>query len=767
VLEDRTVPTVWAFPDSYSVVHDHVLNAASVLTNDMNTNPDPLTAVLTSGPSHGSLTFNSDGTFRFTPEAGYVGADYLAYKAISDGEFCTTSVTINITNTTPTAMGQSLSVGHDQVLNINLLANANDADGDTLQANIVSPPTHGVTEISSDGTYNYYSDAGWTGSDSFTFNVTDGIATSSTATINLSVGNTAPTASSANFSVEHDQVVTGIDLNQYVADAEGDQLTISIVSGPSHGQLTQNEDGTYIYTPTSSYVGLDQFSFKANDGLADSSTGYVYFNVTQYAPTSNNTYSLLHDHTLPNINFAQNDMDAMLDPTAVTIVSGPSHGTLVHNADGTYNYTPDAHYYGSDSVTIVANGGSNVVVTFNIIDHAPVAKDTSVPLEAYNGVYTDIAFLANVTEADNTAVTFDIVSAPQHGSLSYNSSTGLYDYTATTGYLGRDSFSVRYYDGAQYSQTVNTDILVYDDTTNFGTDSYVQGFPDMPTADTRFNGAPSPMGIRQGDLNDCWFVAAAAGLANAVPGSLQNAAGENSTPIIFDVGVSGAGETYRVTFPGRSTVTFDYVPGRTYTDPNKANRQMSFSSNPGNGDWAAILEQAWAYRQGTGDDAGWPSWIKEVLDRGTMPSVAIRGLTGNSARERSFRWSDDATTANMLRTTLGDHDIIVANTIPTRGRGHGLAEATQADGSRRQVAHSYTVLEFDTAAHRNEVHLRNPWGFNQPYSFTYDEQTINGRRVTHWYPALGGGVGRANGAADFWLPLADFTNWFSTMSYEY
>src|SRR5437016_6265068 len=87
VLEDRTVPTVWAMPDSYSVVHDHVLNAASVLANDFNDNTDPLTAVLTSGPSHGAVNFNSNGTFQLTPDVGYVGAIYLGYQAWCNGQY--------------------------------------------------------------------------------------------------------------------------------------------------------------------------------------------------------------------------------------------------------------------------------------------------------------------------------------------------------------------------------------------------------------------------------------------------------------------------------------------------------------------------------------------------------------------------------------------------------------------------------------------------------------------------------------------------------
>ena len=109
-----------------------------------------------------------------------------------------------------------------------------------------------------------------------------------------------------------------------------------------------------------------------------------------------------------------------------------------------------------------------------------------IPIEAYNGVYQSMAFLADATDSNGDPLTVNILTQPQHGSLVYNVTTGLYDYTATAGYLGRDGFSLRYYDGAEYSQTVTADILVDNATTNFATDSYVSGWSGLDETDTRF-----------------------------------------------------------------------------------------------------------------------------------------------------------------------------------------------------------------------------------------------------------------------------------------
>jgi hypothetical protein len=662
----------------------------------------------------------------------------------------------------PVAQNDTLSVVHDQMGSVNLSSDVSDPNGYPLTLNIVQGPSHGALAFDSDtGLYDYIPGVHFVGNDSFTFSANNGVVNSNIATVALSVINTAPTATGGSLTVEEGQVLPDIDLNQYVTDAEGDPLTISIMVPPSHGTLTQNNDGTYILASNSGFVGTDSFQIKANDGVADSNIATISINVAPYAPTSNNAYSLLHDQTLPEINFALNDSDAGGNPAYIDIVSGPANGTLSRNLDGTFNLAPDAHSYGNDSITIVAdipnvNGPwQPMTIGINVTDNAPVAVDTYIPIEAYQGVYSDIAFLADVTDADGDPLSFDIVSGPEHGSLVLNSSTALYDYTATAGYLGRDSIAVRYYDGAEYSQIVDIDILVYDDSTNFANASYLQGFGDLTGA--AFNGLPSPTGIHQGNLDDCWFVAAEAGLANGVPASFQAGLGAYGTPIIADRGpVAGGAENYLVTFPGQTPVSINYTPGQTYTDPTDATNQMSFSTNVGNGDWSAILEQAYAGLMAP-SSATWPEAIKQFLDRPSVGAVAIRALTGNEAHERSFRLSWNSTTASLL-SRLDNGFIITASAQYPKGsnNNHGLVEG----------GHCYTVLNYNSTTQM--VHLRNPWGYNKPWSeWERTPYALKGWAAIR-HPALGTPIPGTNlGSADFWLPLADFCSWFSGMDYEY
>ena len=70
--------------DSYAANQDKPLSGTSVLANDSDVDGDSLTAVLATGPTHGSLTLNTDGTFTYTPYSGYSGSDSFTYRA-SDG----------------------------------------------------------------------------------------------------------------------------------------------------------------------------------------------------------------------------------------------------------------------------------------------------------------------------------------------------------------------------------------------------------------------------------------------------------------------------------------------------------------------------------------------------------------------------------------------------------------------------------------------------------------------------------------------------------
>ncbi|WP_167736206.1 Ig-like domain-containing protein [Nocardioides sp. 503] len=389
-----------AVGDAYSVAEDSVLTvtaANKVTLNDTDAESSALTAVLVSGPSHGTLTLNADGTFTYTPQAGYDGADSFTYRAddgSSSSNVATVSLTVTEVDDAPVAVGDSFIVAEGGTATTltggatSVLTNDTDPEGDVLTAVLVTGPTNGTLMLNANGTFGYTHDGSETTSDSFTYLASDETSSSNTVTVSVTVTpvNDAPVAVGDVYSVAEDSVLTVTAANKVTlndTDAESSALTAVLVSGPSHGTLTLNADGTFTYTPQGGYDGADSFTYRADDGSDGSNVVTVTLTVTGVndAPVAvGDAYSVAEDSVL-TVTAADkvtlNDTDADGDALTTTVASAPVHGTLSLNPDGTFVYTPAADFHGTDSFTYVANDGQDdsvpgtVTITVADLDDAP------------------------------------------------------------------------------------------------------------------------------------------------------------------------------------------------------------------------------------------------------------------------------------------------------------------------------------------------------------------------------------------------------------
>ena len=256
----------------------------------MDVDGDTLTATLVSLPSNGSVTLNGDGSFDYTPNADFFGADSFTYT-VSDGSDASSETTVVITvepiADPPLAADDAYSVDEDTVLTVTdttgVLVNDSDADGDTLTASLVSDVAHGTLNLSSDGSFTYTPDADFHGTDTFTYLANDGSEDSQTATVTLTVTpvNDAPTAVDDTYGVDVDgtlsvNVEAGVLAND--ADVDGDTLTVALASDVTNGTLSLAADGSFTYTPTVGFHGTDSFSYTVSDG--DLVSGPADVNIT-------------------------------------------------------------------------------------------------------------------------------------------------------------------------------------------------------------------------------------------------------------------------------------------------------------------------------------------------------------------------------------------------------------------------------------------------------------------------------------------------------
>jgi hypothetical protein len=178
--------------DSYTTNEDTQLSvvAPGVLGNDTDADGDSLTAILVSGPSNGSLTFNALGSFTYDPAANFNGSDSFTYKAndtIDDSDVATVTINVSSVNDVPVAANDSATTDQDVAVTIDVLANDTDLDEDDLSTDSVTQGANGLVVINADDTVTYTPDRDFNGNDSFTYTVSDGNGGTGTATVTITV----------------------------------------------------------------------------------------------------------------------------------------------------------------------------------------------------------------------------------------------------------------------------------------------------------------------------------------------------------------------------------------------------------------------------------------------------------------------------------------------------------------------------------------------------------------------------------------------------
>ena len=176
-------------------------------------------------------------------------------------------------NRPPVATDDSYSVlpinGQLNVSAPGVLTNDTDADGDQIQAQLVSGAAHGTVLLSSDGRFIYMWAGSFRGTDSFTYRVYDGTDTSNTATVSiLVIPNRPPIAIADSYTVAQGQTLIvappGVLMNDI--DPDFDHLLAHFYKPPAHGSVNFSLNGGFSYTPDVNFSGIDSFTYRADDG---------------------------------------------------------------------------------------------------------------------------------------------------------------------------------------------------------------------------------------------------------------------------------------------------------------------------------------------------------------------------------------------------------------------------------------------------------------------------------------------------------------------
>ncbi|PWN07633.1 hypothetical protein DDZ15_05090 [Rhodohalobacter mucosus] len=177
---------------------DLIVDAATgLLANDTDPDGDPLTVQSIEAPVNGVINIATDGSFEYTPDAGFAGTETLTYTITDGTATATGTVTIAVENQPPVANDDSYTTrpGTDLIVDAatGLLANDTDPDGDPLTVQSIEAPANGVINIATDGSFTYTPDAGFAGTETLTYTITDGTATA-TGIVTIEVNDPTPTS---------------------------------------------------------------------------------------------------------------------------------------------------------------------------------------------------------------------------------------------------------------------------------------------------------------------------------------------------------------------------------------------------------------------------------------------------------------------------------------------------------------------------------------------------------------------------------------------
>ncbi len=312
ITVSNTVPV--AVVDTFSTQPGVVITSGDVSGND--TLGEPVnTFNLVTNVTLGTLTWYGDGTFDFDPGTMVDGDSTTFDYSITDGKpsaspdtSLSVTVTINVSaNSAPVATNDAFTFNHTvglQNLAVVLADNGNgidsDADGDPMTINSVGTPSSGGTAVinADNVTIDYTPSGTFAGTETFTYTITDGAATSNTATVSVTLSNTAPAAVDDAFTVTQDttdNVLAVMAANPTTADsdADGDTITLSTVVSPTTQGGTATISGADIlYTPPAGFTGTDTFTYTINDGFVDSASATVTVTVDASAMTSSSGETL-------------------------------------------------------------------------------------------------------------------------------------------------------------------------------------------------------------------------------------------------------------------------------------------------------------------------------------------------------------------------------------------------------------------------------------------------------------------------------------------
>ncbi|WP_409327413.1 tandem-95 repeat protein, partial [Vibrio parahaemolyticus] len=460
-------------PTVENAIADQVLSedfdAYTIDLNEVFKDSDSSLEFSVSGNSN-VLVSIENGIVTISPTADWNGSEILTFKA-TDPSGESISQTVNFT-VAPVAdiVADKATVVEDTPTIIKVLGNDTfEGDGKVVSLDTNNGPANGTVSVNPDGSVTYTPNDNYVGKDTFTYVVTSGGVSESTAVeVNVTPVNDAPVAKDDIATTQEDTAVT-IDVLPNDTDIDGDTLRIDSASVPSDQGTVEIVDGKLVFTPAENFNGNAEITYTVTDGsLTDQATVKVTVNAVNDTPV---VESNLADQTLAedfttytiDLNTAFSDVDNV-DGELTFSVSGNSN-VLVSIENGIATISPTADWNGSETLTFTATDPSGESVSQTVdFTVAPVVDIEADSADVVEDTPTIINVLGNDTfESTDKLVSLDAENGPKNGTVIVNND-GTVTYTPDDNYVGKDTFTyVVTSGGVSESTTVEVNVTPVND----------------------------------------------------------------------------------------------------------------------------------------------------------------------------------------------------------------------------------------------------------------------------------------------------------------
>lgn len=410
-LVPANVTPVVSLPSSTSSVVTGVISGATGVTD---ADGDPLAVTVLTGPTKGTVTFGTDGTFTYTPTAAarHKAAADTALTAdltdtftftVSDGRRGVVQQTITVTvvpaNKTPTFKTTTGSPNSSTGV-VTGSVKGTDGDADKLYYDGTLATLTGTVVVGADGKFTYTptvtarhaAAAGGPTTDTFSVTVDDGHGgvLSVPVTVTIRPSNAAPTVATVS-TLTTSSTTARVTGQISTTDADNDTLAYT-ATGATKGTVVVNADGSFSYTPNAASralgtgTGTDTFTVTISDGHGGTRAVTVKVNVVASATGNalpvNPTYSTDVNTTTGVVTGQIGAIDASTLTYARETDVASSLGSVTVNSDGTYTYTPSQVARYNAWFTPGADVATFTVSAYDGQDGIPI--DVTVPITAWH-----------------------------------------------------------------------------------------------------------------------------------------------------------------------------------------------------------------------------------------------------------------------------------------------------------------------------------------------------------------------------------------------